>query len=166
MREYDKKSRTYWRELLDKNASSFDFQKETSGIIESRYQDAIREVRAEKKATEKDERDRDRDGPRRELRTGRERDRRDGPTRDPRDARRDPGRRNLGRDRCNSPDATPQRETPGPVKAPCRHWAKDGKCDFGDKCKFTHGDESAAKVEPASRAEEGHDRRDRSRHRR
>ena len=46
------------------------------------------------------------------------------------------------------------------------HWAKDGKCDFGDKCKFTNGDESAAKVEPASRAEEGHDRRDRSRNRR
>ena len=70
MRVYDKKSRTYWRDLLEKNALSFDFQKDTGEIIESWYQDAIREVRAEKKATEKDDRDRDRDGPRRDLRPG------------------------------------------------------------------------------------------------
>ena len=169
MRVYDKKSRTYWRELLEKNASSFDFQKETAEIIESRYQDAIREVRAEKKATEKDDRERERDGPRRDLRPGRDRDRRDGPLRDPRDTRRDQGRRDLGPDRRNSPDPRPQRERPTPVKAPCRNWAKDGKCDWGDKCKFAHGNEPAAKVEPGSRVkEDGHDRdrRDRSRDRR
>ena len=169
MRVYDKKSRTYWRDLLEKNALSFDFQKDTGEIIESWYQDAIREVRAEKKATEKDDRDRDRDGPRRDPRPGRDRDRRDGSLRDPRDARRDQGRRDLGRERRNSPDPRSQRERPTPAEELCRIWAKDGKCEFGDKCKFAHGNDPAAKVEPGSRVkEEGHDRdrRDRSRDRR
>ena len=34
----------------------------------------------------------------------------------------------------------------GRSQTPCRHWVREGRCGFGDRCRFVHGDAGPARA--------------------
>ncbi len=54
-------------------------------------------------------------------------------------------RAEMQQKRSSSAGSSKRSASPGGPKAPCRHWAKEGACHFGDRCHFQYKAKGKAK---------------------